>query len=148
MGLSRSLPRTSWAPFQGIVPGAAATPISQITLPVTFGTRENFCTESIQFDVADLDTAYNPFLGRPALSKFMAIPHYAYLVFVTSLIFTVDNSFYSTVHHVCFGNSKAIKLGSSWKFKFKPLLLFLKPSKWVHVWKLQVQACNHVNLNS
>jgi hypothetical protein len=24
--------------------------------------------------------AYNTFLGRPALSKFMAIPHYAYLV--------------------------------------------------------------------
>jgi hypothetical protein len=47
---------------------------------VTFGTRENFRTESIQFVVADLETAYNAFLGRPALSKFMAIPQYAYLV--------------------------------------------------------------------
>jgi hypothetical protein len=24
--------------------------------------------------------AYNAFIGRPALAKFMAIPHYAYLV--------------------------------------------------------------------
>jgi hypothetical protein len=30
--------------------------------------------------VADFETAYNAFLGRAALSKFMAIPHYAYLV--------------------------------------------------------------------
>jgi hypothetical protein len=30
--------------------------------------------------VADFETTYNAFLGRPALTKFMAIPHYAYLV--------------------------------------------------------------------
>jgi hypothetical protein len=42
MGLSRSLLHTSWAPFLAIVLGAAATPICQISLPVTFGTRENF----------------------------------------------------------------------------------------------------------
>jgi hypothetical protein len=30
--------------------------------------------------VADFETAYNSFLGRPALTKFMAIPHYAYMV--------------------------------------------------------------------
>jgi hypothetical protein len=80
MGLSRSLLRPNRAPFQGIVPGAAATPIGQITLPVTFGTRENFCTETIQFEVTNFETAYNAFLGWPALSKFMVIPHYAYLV--------------------------------------------------------------------
>jgi hypothetical protein len=80
MGLSRSLLRTSWAPFHGIVPGAAATPVGQISLPITFGTRENFWTETIQFEVADFETAYNAFLGRLALTKFMAIPHYAYLV--------------------------------------------------------------------
>jgi hypothetical protein len=34
----------------------------------------------MQFEVADFDTAYNAFLGRPTLTKFMAIPHYAYLV--------------------------------------------------------------------
>jgi hypothetical protein len=34
----------------------------------------------MQFEVDDFKTAYNAFLGRPALTKFMAIPHYAYLV--------------------------------------------------------------------
>jgi hypothetical protein len=48
MGLSRSLLRPSWAPFHGIVLGAAAAPISRISLPVTFGTGENFHTEIIQ----------------------------------------------------------------------------------------------------
>jgi hypothetical protein len=36
--------------------------------------------ETIQFEVANFETAYNAFLGRSTLSKFMAIPHYAYLV--------------------------------------------------------------------
>jgi hypothetical protein len=80
MRLSRSPLRPSQAPFHDIVPRAAATPIGQIVLPVTFGTRENFCTETIQFEVTDFETAYNAFLGWPALSRFMAIPHYACLV--------------------------------------------------------------------
>jgi hypothetical protein len=41
MGLSRSLLHTSRAPFHGIVPGAAATPVGQISLPITFRTQEN-----------------------------------------------------------------------------------------------------------
>jgi hypothetical protein len=80
MGLSRSLLQPSRAPFYGIVPSAAVTPIGQIILPVTFRTRENFYIESIQFEVIDFETTYNAFLGRPTLSKFKAIPHYAYLV--------------------------------------------------------------------
>jgi hypothetical protein len=36
--------------------------------------------ETIQFEVTNFETAYNAFLGRSTLSKFMAIPHYAYLV--------------------------------------------------------------------
>jgi hypothetical protein len=80
MGLSRSLLCLSQAPFHGIVTGAAATPIGQITLPVTFGTQENFRTENLQFEVADFEITYNTFLGRLTLFKFMAIPHYAYLV--------------------------------------------------------------------
>jgi hypothetical protein len=47
MGLSRSSLRPSRAPFYDIVPGAAVTPVGQITLPVTFRTRENFRTEII-----------------------------------------------------------------------------------------------------
>jgi hypothetical protein len=36
--------------------------------------------ETIQFEVADFETVYNAFLGWSALSKFMVIPHYTYLV--------------------------------------------------------------------
>jgi hypothetical protein len=80
MGLPRSALRPHRAPFHRIVPGTAVTPIGQITLPVTFVTQENFHTEHLQFELADFETAYNAFLGRLTLSKFIAIPHYAYLV--------------------------------------------------------------------
>ena len=40
----------------------------------------NYCVEHINFYVADFNTAYHAILGRPALAKFMSIPHYAYLV--------------------------------------------------------------------
>jgi hypothetical protein len=80
MGLSRSAPRPNQAPFHNIGPGAAATLVSQITLSITFGTREIFHIENLQFEVADFEMAYNTFSGRPALTKFMAIPHHAYLV--------------------------------------------------------------------
>jgi hypothetical protein len=80
MGLSRSLLCPSRAPFHAIVPGVAATPVDQITLPVTFGIPENFYMENLQFEVANFETAYNTFLGWPALTKFMLIPQYVYLV--------------------------------------------------------------------
>jgi hypothetical protein len=80
MGLSRSTLRPSKALFHVIVPKARATPIGQITLPVTFETLENFRIEYMQFEVADFEMAYNTFLRRPKLTKFMTIPHYAYLV--------------------------------------------------------------------
>ena len=41
-----AIPRTelnqSSAPFHGIIPGVSSIPLGHITLPVTFGTRENF----------------------------------------------------------------------------------------------------------
>ncbi|XP_066344031.1 uncharacterized protein [Miscanthus floridulus] len=40
----------------------------------------NYRIEHINFYVADFDTAYHAILGRLALAKFMAMPHYAYLV--------------------------------------------------------------------
>ena len=47
---------------------------------VHFGTASNFRVEHINFYVVDFNTAYHAILGRPALAKFMAIPHYTYLV--------------------------------------------------------------------
>ena len=49
-------------------------------LPVTFGTPDNYRTELIKFEVANFESSYHAILGRPALAKFMAIPHYVYLL--------------------------------------------------------------------
>jgi hypothetical protein len=71
----------STSPFYGIVPGNAAIPLGSLVPPVTFGeTRENYCTEYIKFEVADFETSYHAILGRPTITKFMAVPHYTYLV--------------------------------------------------------------------
>jgi hypothetical protein len=51
-----------------------------ISLPVTFGTAENFHTGSVLFDVAEVNLPFNAILGRPALYQFMAVAHYEYLV--------------------------------------------------------------------
>jgi hypothetical protein len=71
----------STSPFYGIIPGNAAIPLGSVVLSVTFGeTRENYRTEYIKFEVADFETSYHAILGRPAIAKFMAVPHYMYLV--------------------------------------------------------------------
>src|SRR5438132_2470941 len=72
--------KRSSAPFHGVIPGTSAVPLGQISLPVTLGTRENFRTENISFEVADFEVAYHAILGRPALTKFMAVPHYTYMM--------------------------------------------------------------------
>jgi hypothetical protein len=38
-----------------------------ISLPITFRTPENFCTESVLFDVVGVNLPFNAILGRPAL---------------------------------------------------------------------------------
>jgi hypothetical protein len=67
-------------PFYGIVPDKAAMPLRQIMLPVTFGNPNNFQTEFIKFKVANFESSYHDIFGRPALDKFMDIPHYPYLL--------------------------------------------------------------------
>ena len=46
---------------------------------MTFGGKLNYRTERIVFDVAEIPLPYNGILGRPALAKFMAVSHYAYV---------------------------------------------------------------------
>jgi hypothetical protein len=55
-------------------------PCSCISLPVTFGTPENFHTESILFDVMEVNLPFNTILDTPTLHQFMAVIHYGYLV--------------------------------------------------------------------
>jgi hypothetical protein len=66
-------------PFSGVGP-QPVYPLGSITLPVTFGTEENFRTENVQFDVTEVNLPFNAIIGRPALYQFMAIAHYGYLV--------------------------------------------------------------------
>jgi hypothetical protein len=74
----------STSPFYGIVPGNAAIPLGSVVLPVTFGkTRDNYRTEYVKFEVADFKTSYHAILGRPAIAKLMAVPHYTHLVLKT-----------------------------------------------------------------
>jgi hypothetical protein len=67
-------------PFYGIVPSKATMPLGQINLPVIFGTPSNYRTKFIKFEIADFEYSYHAILGRPTLAKFIAIPHYPYLL--------------------------------------------------------------------
>ena len=60
-------------PFSG-VGGGSASPLGQIRLPVTFGTRDNYRIEPIDFDIARMGLPYNAILGYPSLAQFMAAP--------------------------------------------------------------------------
>ena len=59
-------------PFSGVTDGST-TLIGQVCLPFTFGTRDNYRTELIDFDVVHIRLPYNAILGYPALAKFMAV---------------------------------------------------------------------------
>ena len=63
-----------------MVPSRASKLLGEITLPVQFGTTINYRIEHINFYAADFNTTYHAILGRTALAKFMAVPHYTYLV--------------------------------------------------------------------
>jgi hypothetical protein len=51
-----------------------------ISLLFTFGTPENFHTECILFDIAEISLPFNTILGRSALYQFTTVAHYEYLV--------------------------------------------------------------------
>jgi hypothetical protein len=67
-------------PFFGIVPTEGEYPLGHIYMLVTFKTPENYRTEFLRFKVASFDCGYNAIIGRPGLAKFMAIPHYTYMI--------------------------------------------------------------------
>jgi hypothetical protein len=65
--------------FYGIIPGSANYPLGRIALNV-FGNRQNYRREKLDFEVMDWPSQYHAILGRPAFLRFMAVPHYTYLV--------------------------------------------------------------------
>ena len=64
-------------PFSGVTDGST-TPIGQVHHPVTFGKRDNYRTELIDFDVAHIRLPYHAIIGYPALAKFMEVSHHGY----------------------------------------------------------------------
>jgi hypothetical protein len=66
--------------FHGIVSGSANYPLGRIALNVCFRNRQNYRREKLDFEVMDWPSQYHVILGRPAFSRFMAVPHYTYQV--------------------------------------------------------------------
>jgi hypothetical protein len=62
------------------MPTEGEYPLGHIYMPVTFRTLENYRTEFLRFEVASFDCGYNAIIDRPGLAKFMAIPHYSYMI--------------------------------------------------------------------
>jgi len=60
---------------------------------------DHFRTKFVNFVVADFDRTYHAILGRPSLTKFMAVPHYSYLVLKMPTekgVLTVRGNVYTT----------------------------------------------------
>jgi hypothetical protein len=68
------------AQFWGVLPRQSSIPLGQITLLVQFGNPNHFRTDYVNFVVADFEGTYHTILGRLALTKFMVVLHYSYLV--------------------------------------------------------------------
>src|SRR4051812_16128917 len=79
LGIKQRQLQNSRTVFHGIVLGLSCSPIGKILIDVLFGDKDHFRREPVWFEVVDLESPYHALLSRPALAKFMAVPHYAYL---------------------------------------------------------------------
>jgi hypothetical protein len=79
LGILLAQLKSSWLTFHGIVPGHSCTPLGRVQMEVLFGKKGNSRREPIWFEVVDISSPNHALLGRLALAKFMAVPHYAYL---------------------------------------------------------------------
>jgi hypothetical protein len=79
LGIPLAQLKPSRLTFHGIVPRHSCTPLGKVQLEVLFGKNGNSRRKPIWFEVVDISSPYHALLGRPALAKFMAVPHYAYL---------------------------------------------------------------------
>jgi hypothetical protein len=79
LGIKENMLEPSQTTFHSIVPELSCTPMGKIRIDVMFGNRDNCRVENLMFEVVDLESPYHALLGRPALAKFMASTHVAYL---------------------------------------------------------------------
>jgi hypothetical protein len=80
LGVSIADLSQSDTPFFDIVLTEGEYPLRHIYMSITFDTSENYQNELLWFEVARFDYGYNTIIGRPGLAKFMAIPHYPYMI--------------------------------------------------------------------
>ena len=79
MGIPQSSLYPSKAPFYGIIPGKEVVPLRRIHLSITFSQPDNFCKESLTFEVVDFPSVYHALLSRPCFAKFLAVSNCTYL---------------------------------------------------------------------
>jgi hypothetical protein len=78
MGFDRKQLKEQSKPLYSFV-GKRIEPVEAITLPVSFDTPKNPCTEYITFDVVDMTYPYNAIFERGLLNIFKAALHSAYM---------------------------------------------------------------------
>jgi hypothetical protein len=79
LGIPLAQLKPSRITFYGIMPGHSCAPLGRVQLEVLFRKKGNSRREPIWFKVVNISSPYHALLGHPALAKFMAVPHYAYL---------------------------------------------------------------------
>jgi hypothetical protein len=78
MGFSKKQLKEASKPFCDFG-GKKIEPVDSISLPVSFGTLSNACTEYITFDVVNMSYPYNAICARGFLNTFEAALHSIYL---------------------------------------------------------------------
>ena len=79
MGIDLTQISHSDTTFKGVMPGQEARCTGSLLLEVVFGSPDNFRSERLTFHIAPFQSVYQALLGRTAIARFNAIPHYAFL---------------------------------------------------------------------
>ena len=63
LGITENMMQPSRTTFHGIVPGVSHAPMGTVWVDVAFGDKSNCRTESLLFEVVDLESPYHALLG-------------------------------------------------------------------------------------
>ena len=111
-----------------------------------FGTLDHFHTDYVNFVVADFDGTYHAIMGRPSLTKFMAIPHYRYLVLKMSTekgVLTLRGNVYAA--YTCEDDSFKIAEAHDLSIRMAETMLDAKKTSPDHLEILELEApCKNV----
>jgi multisubunit Na+/H+ antiporter MnhB subunit len=111
MGYDKKQFKETMKPLYGF-DGKRIKPVGVITLPVSFDTPQNRCTEYITFDVVNILYPYNAIFGRHLLNTFEAALHLGYLylkiptTFGVILVFSSQKEARNIEHGFVLGHKK------------------------------------------